>query len=508
VTAAGSRRVQQTDHAAPAHRRGHRRRRSTAAAPVATLWAARLAAAVRAAPLAVVSVVIASLAVIVVAGVLGAGARTDALVICFLPLAILFAIPTEAMVALARIALWGRGPGSDLGQLRWASSRVRGWLLSFVVVSSVLTIPLADRVVRWVTPGLVERHEAVVAVRLSAAVTGLAAALALFLISRRPRPVARRRRTAGIRILRPLLPVARFSLIGGLQIWLLCYLGSWQPTGSIAVLGFCLLVAAGGVSLITAASARRLLLSLDESRGFPVREQAARQSLTSGLEFAATFAFPTTGLLIAIAEPLVGVVLQHGAFSRADAALAVPVLRWLSLGVVSWSMCWLLAAPLFAVDAAPPAGVRLPARLRRVPVAAVPARAAGIGLLVAACLDVWTLPHLGVRGLALGSAVGSAVLVIVLALRARERGIGAHLRAVTITSGRCAAAAFVALAAAWLVLKISHGWLPDLPRLVAVSAAYGAVYLAVGVLFGVPDMATEGGRRGTGRELSKRGSTE
>jgi putative peptidoglycan lipid II flippase len=98
-----------------------------------------------------------------------------------------------------------------------------------------------------------------------------------------------------------------------------------------------------------------------------------------------------------LAEPILGVIYQHGAFKAADTQAAAVALKYFALGLIFYAAVKVVAPVFYAL------------RLQRVPVLATVAAVAATVLF-----NVALHPRYGYRALALGTSVGAAVNLGVL----------------------------------------------------------------------------------------------
>lgn len=131
-----------------------------------------------------------------------------------------------------------------------------------------------------------------------------------------------------------------------------------------------------------------------------------RDTLRRGLRLVTFFSLPTAVAFFVLAEPILGVIYQHGAFTARDTAAAALALRYYSLGLLCYAGVKVVA-PVFYV-----------LRRQRIPVLAT---FAAVGLSVTLC--VLLHPRYGYRALALATSVGAfANLAVLLAIFGRSYG--------------------------------------------------------------------------------------
>jgi putative peptidoglycan lipid II flippase len=197
-----------------------------------------------------------------------------------------------------------------------------------------------------------------------------------------------------------------------------------------------------------------------------------------GLELSVGLALPATLGLIALSEPIVRVLFQHGAFTAADAAATAGAMMWLALGLPAHVLVKALSPAFFAREDT-----------------RTPLRATLKGLAVAIVLAV-VLSHLyGAPGIAAAIALGAWSSALSL-LRQGAATFGFSIDAAARRRlPRIVAAAFVMGGLLWLTAAFalptaatSHGLVQAV--LLGVLIAGGmAVYGLLLALFGVTNWA-------------------
>ncbi len=122
-----------------------------------------------------------------------------------------------------------------------------------------------------------------------------------------------------------------------------------------------------------------------------------RDTLRRGLRLVTFYSLPTAVAFYLLAEPILGVIYQRGAFSAADTQMTAVALRYYALGLIFYAAVKVVAPIYYAL------------RLARVPVMATVAT-----VLTSVLLNLTLHPHYGYRALALSTSVGAAVNLGVL----------------------------------------------------------------------------------------------
>jgi putative peptidoglycan lipid II flippase len=260
-----------------------------------------------------------------------------------------------------------------------------------------------------------------------------------------------------------LVPILAYGVQGGYTAYTTAFIFFQLPHGVFAV------------SVMTA-----LLPPLSE---YAVAKDwdAFRVTLSRGIRLTAAVLLPAALGYLALAGPIVRLLLEHGVVTEASTSLLIPVLMVFVLGLVPFSTFQLVLRAFYALQ-----DTRTTFLVNLV---AVAVNAASNLLLFNLLPERWKIP-----GLALGHAahytVGSALLLFVLSRRiggldgsrvmgavARMLAAGVVMYGTTLLVGRAAALAF------------DPGLLRDLVTVLAGVAAGVATYLAAARLLGVEELA-------------------
>lgn len=218
-----------------------------------------------------------------------------------------------------------------------------------------------------------------------------------------------------------------------------------------------------------------------------------------GLSRVAYFVIPTAILYVSLGETLVGALFQRGRFGPSDTRLVWLTLAAYALGLVATTSSRLLQNTLYALD-----DPRTPARIAliRVVVGTVVAVAlmfwldgfALVGTSIQRGVDGDGLRHLGIIGIALGSAASAwtelVLLRMALAWRIGRVAVGGSNLAVVATAA-------IAAAAAGRLVALIIGDPPPLIAAIPVFAIAGVVYLGVTQQLGIrvrDELVGHGGR--------------
>lgn len=187
--------------------------------------------------------------------------------------------------------------------------------------------------------------------------------------------------------------------------------------------------------------------------------------LAGGLRLSLFLVVPVAALLLAGAGPIIALLLERGALQSSDTAAIAAMTAWLAPTLLLNAAMAIFFTGMLADD--------------RLPVLPVLALSTVLGLAARLAVAAALVPSLGLTGLALAIIVSSSVQVAVLG-RALWSAYGAFLGRSEL---RPLALNVLAAAAAALVFVLA----PGLPVLV-LCAGFAAVYLGLGLAFGLPEV--------------------
>lgn len=253
-------------------------------------------------------------------------------------------------------------------------------------------------------------------------------------------------------------------------------LASAMPEGSLAALSlaFTLMFVVLGVVAQSAGTAIFPTLSLYGARGDLER---FRRTLAEALRGVLFIALPATGGLIALAQPLVSVLFERGAWSRTDTVATAWALSFFAAGLAAFALQELLARAFYAL---------------RNTVAPVAVAVGGLLLNVALSLLLIQVvrgpePGQGAHGgLALANALATLVESIVLWLWLRHKLGGLADRAVLGMAGRAFLAALGMSAVVGMIARLLAQAEPLYVVLIGVPLG-AALYQGLAMLLGVPE---------------------
>jgi putative peptidoglycan lipid II flippase len=201
---------------------------------------------------------------------------------------------------------------------------------------------------------------------------------------------------------------------------------------------------------------------------------AFRETLNHGIRLSLFLTVPAAALMMALAQPLIGLVYQRGAFGLQDTINAVPALIYFAAGVGAWSAQAVVARAFYARNDTwtPVLAGTFVTFCVFVP----------LNFLLSALFDRPGTPLL-TRGPALATSLAATVNTLLLMYFAARRFGGINARRIVLSFLRIAAASTVAAGAAWQVSEwmatmLSSGQLGYFLRL-SVAGSVGLAIFAV-----------------------------
>ncbi|MEV2271399.1 lipid II flippase MurJ [Nonomuraea africana] len=308
-------------------------------------------------------------------------------------------------------------------------------------------------------------------VGVSAAAVGVALGAMGMVLIQAPAFVKRcgRPRRPARRMLLPLgafVPIAAFTLERQGQVLVERFVGSSLPEGSISHLNYAQKIAQVPMilSLIVATvTFPHLVRAITAGDG-----AAVWRRLTDDVVVAAAIVLAATAVLVVCAPDIVRVLLQHGAFTDADAEATAQIMRVYSLGLLGQAVVGVVCRVFFC-------GTR-PAWYPAL------AMAAGLAATIALAIPPW-----GVAGIAAANAAGITLSAAILLAGLRGPAIGLPPRAIARPAVRLVLAAVLAAAAGWGTRSLLAG-LPSAAVLALTAAVTAAAFYAVAALTGTEEI--------------------
>jgi putative peptidoglycan lipid II flippase len=217
------------------------------------------------------------------------------------------------------------------------------------------------------------------------------------------------------------------------------------------------------------------------------REDRFRSIVERNLRLGTFFIFPIIGLLLVLGSSLVAVLFERGAFESSDTAATADILRIYCLGLLGQVLL----------------GTTVPVHVSRPGKTWLPARAAGLGLVLTVAATAAAAPLLGGPGIALANALGVSLMAVILLRKLPARGVEIDLPGLAGHAARCAASTAVAAG----IVAAGKSLLPPLEAggHVAVLVIGGGIFLALYLAFGRTLQVRESSRLVTalGRSLRR-----
>jgi putative peptidoglycan lipid II flippase len=217
-----------------------------------------------------------------------------------------------------------------------------------------------------------------------------------------------------------------------------------------------------GIFGLSVATATIPALSRDAARG---DEYAVRATFSSALRMMLVLNVPATVGLMVLASPIVALLFEHGSFTAAAASGTAAALICYSPGLIGYSAVKLAAPTFYAL------------RDSRTPVVV-----GAVSVAVNAVLSLALVRVLGVRGLALGTALASIFNATALLWLLRRRLGSIDGRRVALAVGKVGIAALAMAAAAWAGERGMESLLPGHSTLAKLAHVAAGVGLGLAVL--------------------------
>ena len=266
---------------------------------------------------------------------------------------------------------------------------------------------------------------------------------------------------------------------GQLNFLVSTVLASGLVAGSLTVYNYAFQLSQLPVGIVGVSVAVALFptMSRDAALG---RFADIRRQVGGALRMLMFVAAPLTAVMIVLREPLTGAFYQYGEFSQADTLRTASTLGFFAIGLVGHIVVHVLARAFYAMQ-----DTRTPVTWAIIAVAVnVPLMTVLVG-------------PMGVEGLALALSISAVLEVtgLLWSLHARIEGVdeGAILRSLGRAGLAAIAAGLVMAGGLWLVQSFAADVLADplgrLASLFVLVAAGAAVFVALAVSFGSPELA-------------------
>jgi len=273
-------------------------------------------------------------------------------------------------------------------------------------------------------------------------------------------------------------PIIVGSAVGQVNLLVDKYFASSLPAGAISAMNYATKLVGFPQQLFAVAIATVIFPIL--SAQFATRETSAlRQTASTGLRMTALITIPAAAGLIVLAQPILSVLFERGAFTSGDVVRTAGAMQYFAVGLLGIAASLVLTRTFFAMrDSRTPVIVAICVMAQNIVLSA---------LLVG--------PY-GVNGLAIANSASSLTETLILFWLLHKRIgpvdeggdlIGSCILRVGIASGAMAAAAFVVHRLLW---HDAGTLFQHAASLVAAIVVGGIVFLGVGTALRVRELAT------------------
>jgi putative peptidoglycan lipid II flippase len=266
-------------------------------------------------------------------------------------------------------------------------------------------------------------------------------------------------------------PLAVYTLSRQAQVFVERFLGSHLEPGTISHLNYAQKVAqlpmlvALLVCTVTFPTLARSVAAKQATE--------ARDRIAADLRTVTALIFVATAFLVVYAPAVIGLLLEHGAFTAADTAATADIMRVYAFGLFGHAMVGVLCRPFFTGERPN----------------WYPAMAMGVGLATNAVLAAVAVPYLGGPAIAAANGAGITVTAVLLLIGVRRRVIEISLTALGAATARVGLAAAGAAAAGFAVGRLTAG-LADVLVVGVGGVVVLATFAVLAHLLGVRDIAT------------------
>jgi putative peptidoglycan lipid II flippase len=234
-------------------------------------------------------------------------------------------------------------------------------------------------------------------------------------------------------------PLAVYTLSRQAQVFVERFLGSHLEPGTISHLNYAQKIAQ--LPMLVALLVCTVTFPTLARNVAAQQIAAARARLEEDLRTVTALIVVAAAYLVVFAPEIIGMLLQHGAFTATDTAATAAIMRVYAFGLFGHAMVGVLCRPFFT-------GVR-PMWF--------PAAAMGAGLAVNGVLAAVAVPHFGGPAIAAANGAGITVTAVLLLIGLRRRVIEISLTSLAAASARLGVAAAVAAVAGVLCGRVTHG---------------------------------------------------
>ncbi|GAA0940449.1 murein biosynthesis integral membrane protein MurJ [Virgisporangium aurantiacum] len=247
-------------------------------------------------------------------------------------------------------------------------------------------------------------------------------------------------------------PLAVYTLSRQAQVFVERFLGSHLEPGTISHLNYAQKIAQ--LPMLVALLVCTVTFPTLAKNVAAQQISAARKRVEEDLRTVTALIFVAAAYLIVFAPAVIGLLLEHGAFTAADTDATAAIMRVYAFGLFGHAMVGVLCRPFFTGERP----------------LWFPAMAMGAGLAVNAVLAAVAVPHFGGPAIAAANGIGITLTAVLLLIGMRRTVIAVSLGSLGAASARLGVAAAVAAGAGVLCGRVTHG---------AVAAFSGGVVMLV-----------------------------
>jgi putative peptidoglycan lipid II flippase len=247
-------------------------------------------------------------------------------------------------------------------------------------------------------------------------------------------------------------PLAVYTLSRQAQVFVERFLGSHLEPGTISHLNYAQKVAQ--LPMLVALLVCTVTFPTLARSVAAQQVEAARKRVEEDLRTVTALILVSAAYLIVFAPEVIGLLLEHGAFTAADTTATAAIMRVYAFGLFGHAMVGVLCRPFFTGERP----------------FWFPATAMGVGLAVNAVIAAVAVPYLGGPAIAAANGAGITVTAVLLLVGMRRKVIAVSLASLGAASARLGLAAAVAAVAGFLMGRVTHG---------AVAAFSGGVVMLV-----------------------------
>ncbi len=274
------------------------------------------------------------------------------------------------------------------------------------------------------------------------------------------------------RAVRLMLPVGLGSAVYQINVLVASLLASFLPEGSVSCLYYAERLVEFPLGVVAVAGATAVLPSLAREAARGDRRGLA-STLAYALRMTAFVTLPATAGLLLLAEPLVALLFQRGAFGAESVRLTSQAVSYYAIGLVGVAAARIVATVFFA---------RQESR--------APLRAAAAAMAANLLVGVALMGPMASGGLALAGALAAWVNLGLLLGAARSKVEGLDWRAIGTSLGRSLGATLLMAASVYFWAGLD--WVRQVPEAIAlgVNVAGGILlYVALSWAFRSPELA-------------------